>query len=235
MMNVGLDHRRVDPQLGAVLQAERDRRLDHEVVDGLECRRRQPVEAAVERIMLGYPVTVEIRELTQRHAIGNPFAQLAIIPVLEPHQNQRAQHLSRRQAATAAAGLLQTAAEIALHPLDHVIVVVKECGYRLQQRLQAHALPHQFHIRKADLPRHRPCHGSALPALRCARALALQRLDVARAGLHQQVLQGTPVAHSAAHLAMLPPPAYVSNIHRTTAASGSLTMSAAGRSAVRRT
>jgi len=57
-------------------------RLDHEVVDGLECRRRQPVEAAVERIMLGYPVTVEIRELTQRHAIGNPFAQLAIIPVL---------------------------------------------------------------------------------------------------------------------------------------------------------
>jgi len=82
MMNVGLDHRRVDPQLGAILQAERDRRLDHEVVDGLECRRRQPVEAAVERIMLGYPVTVEIRELTQRHAIGNPFAQLAIIPVL---------------------------------------------------------------------------------------------------------------------------------------------------------
>src|SRR5258708_8883619 len=41
----------------------------------------------------------------------------------------------------------------------------------------------------------------ALLALHCARPLALQRLDVARPGLHQQVLQGTPVVDSAAHLA----------------------------------
>src|SRR5258708_18142304 len=39
----------------------------------------------------------------------------------------------------------------------------------------------------------------ALLALHCARPLALQRLDVARPGLHQQVLQGTPVVDSAAH------------------------------------
>src|SRR5258708_8503373 len=41
----------------------------------------------------------------------------------------------------------------------------------------------------------------ALLALHCARPLALQRLDVARPGLHQQVLQGTPVVDSPAHLA----------------------------------
>jgi len=203
MMNVGLDHRGVDPQLGAVLQAKRHRRLNHQIIDGFERCRRQPVEAAVEGVMLGHRIAVEIGELTQRQAVGDPLAQLAIIPVLEAHQHQRAQHLRRRQAATAASGLLQTAHQIAPHPLDHLMLAVEETGNRLQQRLQAQALPNQFDIRKADLPRRRPCHGSALLvvlALRCARPRALQRFDIARAGLHQQVLEGMPVADGAAHL-----------------------------------
>src|ERR1700720_3719164 len=48
MMNIGLRHRSVDPQLAAVLQTELHGGFDDEVVDGLECRRCQPVEAAVE-------------------------------------------------------------------------------------------------------------------------------------------------------------------------------------------
>jgi hypothetical protein len=201
MMNVGLHHRGVDPQPGAILQAERHRRPNQEVIDGLERRRRQPIEAAVERIMLGYRIAVEIGELTQRQAVGDPFPQLAIVPVLDPHQDQRAQHLSRRQAAPATCGLLQAAHEIAPHPLDHLVLFVEETGNRLQQRLHAHALPYQFDIRKTDLPRRRSRHGSALLVLRCARPRALQRLDIARAGLHQQVLQGTPVIDATAHLA----------------------------------
>jgi hypothetical protein len=53
MMNVGLHHRGVDPPLAAVLQAELHGGFDDEAVDGLERRRCQPVEAAVEGVMLG--------------------------------------------------------------------------------------------------------------------------------------------------------------------------------------
>src|SRR5260221_14680929 len=68
------------------------------------------------------------------------------------------------------------------------MLAVKELRNRLQQRLQAHALPHQLDIRKADLPRRRSRHGSTLLALRCADPRALQSLDIAWASLHQQVL-----------------------------------------------
>ena len=127
-------------------------------------------------------------ELAQHQSVGDSFAQLAIIPVLDAHQNQRAQHLWRRQAVAALARLFQTAHEIAPHLLDHLMLAVKELRNGFQQRLQAPALPHQFDIREADLPRRRSRHRSALRTLRCARALALQRLDIARPGLHQQAL-----------------------------------------------
>ena len=88
MMNVGLDHRGVDTQLSAVLQTEPDRGLNHQIIDGFERLRRQPIEAAVEGVMFGHRIAVEIGELTQRHTVGDPFAQFAIIPVLHPHQSQ---------------------------------------------------------------------------------------------------------------------------------------------------
>jgi hypothetical protein len=69
--------------------------------------------AAVERVMLEHRTAVEIGELKQRHTVGDPFAPLAIIRVLDAHQNQRAQHLRRRQSAAALARLLQAAHEIA--------------------------------------------------------------------------------------------------------------------------
>jgi hypothetical protein len=101
---------------------------------------------------------VEVGELTQRQSIRNAFAQLAIVPVLEPHQNQRPQDLCRRQSVTTAARLFEATHQIAPDALDDVPLVVEKTGYRLQQRLQPHALitlPHQLPIGKADLSRRR--------------------------------------------------------------------------------
>jgi hypothetical protein len=49
MMDVGLHHRGVDPQLPTVLQSELDRRPNHQVVDGFERLRRQSDKAALNR------------------------------------------------------------------------------------------------------------------------------------------------------------------------------------------
>ena len=57
----------------------------------------QSDKAALERVLLGHRLAIEIGEPSQRDAIGNPFAQFAIIPVLDPHENQRAQDLPCRE------------------------------------------------------------------------------------------------------------------------------------------
>jgi hypothetical protein len=93
--------------------------------------------------MFGDRIGVEIGELTQRHTVGDPFAQFAIIPVLDAHQHQRVQHLRRRHSAPPFVRVLQTAHEIAPHPLDHAMLAVKELRDGCGHRLHAHALPHQ--------------------------------------------------------------------------------------------
>ena len=140
------------------LQSELDRRPNHQVVDCFQRLWRQTDEAALEGIVFRDRRAVEVSELTQRQSIRNAFAQLAIVPVLEPHQNQRAQDLRRRQSVTTAAGLLQAPHQIAPDTLDDVPLVVEKSGDRFQQRLQPHApitLPHQLPIGKADLSRRR--------------------------------------------------------------------------------
>src|SRR5258707_11282256 len=91
-------------------KSELDRRPNHQVVDGFERLRRQSDEAALKRVVFGHRRAIEVGELTQRQSIGDPLTQLAIVPVLEPHQNQRAQDLSRRQSAATTSGLLQARA-----------------------------------------------------------------------------------------------------------------------------
>ncbi len=59
MMNIGLNHRGIDPQLGAILQAKRDRGLNDHVIDSFERLRRQPIEAALEGVMFGHRIAVE--------------------------------------------------------------------------------------------------------------------------------------------------------------------------------
>jgi hypothetical protein len=47
-------------------------------------------EAALECVVLGNAVAVDIGEQAQRQSIGDWLAQFVIIPVLRAHQNQRA-------------------------------------------------------------------------------------------------------------------------------------------------
>jgi hypothetical protein len=56
--------------------------------------------------------------------------------------------------------LFEAAHQITPYPLDQRRLVIKKIADRLQQRLKPHALPQQFEIGKAHLPRHRPRHGS---------------------------------------------------------------------------
>ena len=123
--------------------------------------------------MLGYRPAVEAGELAQRQSIGDPFAQLAIVPVLDAHENQRAQDLLRRQTAATTARLLQAADQVAPHPLNHRMLIVEEIGNGLQQRLQTDALSHQFPIGKTDLPCRCSRHRSALSASSSASRLSL--------------------------------------------------------------
>ena len=56
----------------------------------------QTNEAALEGVVLGHRRAGEVGKLTQRQSIRDALTQLAIVPVLKPHQNQRAQNLRRR-------------------------------------------------------------------------------------------------------------------------------------------
>ena len=93
MMDVGLHDGGVDTQRLAILQPECDRRLHRRLIDGHKRLRPQPHERPLERIVLGHRLAVEFRGSAQRVAVGDQFAQFAIIPVLDAHPQQRAQHL----------------------------------------------------------------------------------------------------------------------------------------------
>jgi hypothetical protein len=53
---------------------------------------------------------------------------------------------------------------LAAHPLDRRRLLIEKITDHLQQRLKPHALPQQFEIGKAHLPRRRSRHGSTQPA-----------------------------------------------------------------------
>lgn len=88
MMNVSLHHRGVDPQLRTIFQLQIHGRRHHQVVDRPQRCRRQPNEGAVEGLVSRHRPAVEAGELAQRAAVGDPFAQLAIVPTLDSHQDQ---------------------------------------------------------------------------------------------------------------------------------------------------
>jgi hypothetical protein len=72
--------------------------------------------------------------------------------------------------------------------------------YRCKRRIQMHSLVHQRDVYQSHRPVSRSHRFLFPPTLRCACPHVLQRLDVARASLHQQVVQGTAVLHRALHL-----------------------------------
>ena len=151
MMNIRLDDRGVDPQLRAILQAEGNRHADDRVIDGLQRRGGQPVDGAVERVVLGDPLTVERGEVPQRVAIRNPFAQFPIIPVLHAHQDQRTEHLWSRQSRPSGRRLLQTPNQIVPHPLHNGAMLVEEIRDRFEGGLEADTLFDELQIGETDL------------------------------------------------------------------------------------
>jgi len=95
MMNVRLDHGGIDPQLRAVLEAEIDCGVDDRVIDGLKRVGGNPVEGSVKRVVFRHPLAIELGEGPQRVPVRDPFAQLAIVPVLHAHQDHRPEDAGR--------------------------------------------------------------------------------------------------------------------------------------------
>src|ERR1039457_5691060 len=143
-MDVGFHHRGVDAQLLAVFQAELDRTLDHGLVDGLHGGRGEPVEGAVEGVVLGYAMAVEVGKAAPGIAIVDAFAQLAIVPVFDAHEDERAQGLRGGDAAASGFGVLQSASQILAHLLDRRGMVVQESDDTLQERVEVDALVSPF-------------------------------------------------------------------------------------------
>src|SRR3974390_3162565 len=203
MMNIGLHYGGVAPQLRTILQPKLHRCPNDQVINGFESLRRKANEAALKGVVLGHRSAVEVGELAQRQSIGDTFAQLAIVPVLQPHQNQRAEDLARRQSAAPTPGLLKSSHQIESDILDDLLVLVEKGGDGCKLWLEAYALLavlHQFPVGKTELSRRRSRHRSALLDLRRFRPLPLQRFEVSRRGLLQQLLQGAPFVQSAPHL-----------------------------------
>src|SRR5262252_1053252 len=88
MMNIGLHHRGISPELLAIFQFHFNSRLNDQIVDDFECLRCQAVEGLIERLMLRYWPAVEISELAKRDSVGDPLTQLTQVPVLYPLENQ---------------------------------------------------------------------------------------------------------------------------------------------------
>ncbi len=151
VMDVGFHHRGVDAQLLAVFQAELDRTLDYGLVDGLHGGRGEPVEGAVEGVVLGYAMAVEVGKAAPGIAIVDAFAQLAIVPVFDAHEDERAQGLRGGDAAASGVGVLQSARQILAHLLDQRGMVVQESDDTLQERVEVDALVSQFEIGEAEL------------------------------------------------------------------------------------
>ena len=150
--------------------------------------------------MLGHRPAIEVRELAQGVAVGDPFAQFAILPVLDPHEDQGTQHLRRCQSVATGRRILQTSFQITSYRLDHLFVVVQKIGDILQQRLQHDARLPQLPIGETDLRLRSPRHFSVLCFFRGFVPLPFQSFDITWCGLVEQILQSTPVFQTTAYL-----------------------------------
>src|SRR3990167_4557365 len=164
-MDVRLHHGGVDAELGAVLEAERDRGLDHGVVEGAHRGGREAGEGAVERVVPGHRLAVEGREAAQRVAVGDALAQFTEIPGLHPLEHEGPEDLGGAQAVAPRSGALEPADQIVVDERHELRVLVEEVGEGVQGRLQREPVGLQFEIGEGEGPGPRP-HWLARP--RCA-------------------------------------------------------------------
>jgi hypothetical protein len=97
----------------AILQSKLDRRPYHQLIDHLSVCGVSWLKPRWNGIVPRHASGMEIRELTQREAIGDPFAKLTIVPIFYPHQHQRSQDLLRRLAASTGSRIFQITFQIA--------------------------------------------------------------------------------------------------------------------------
>jgi len=130
----------IHAQLLAIFQTELDSGLHYRPVDGLHGGWGEAVESAVEGIVLGHELAIEVRKGAQGIAVLDAFAPLAIVPVLDAHEHERAPGLRRGNPVAAGVGVLQPAHPILAHWLDQCGWVVQEDGDALPRRVEVDAL-----------------------------------------------------------------------------------------------
>ena len=162
MVDVGFDHRGVDPQFLTVLQAQGHRGSDQSFVDGFQGPGGQPVKRAVEGVMLGDGLRKKMGKAPQRIPVGDTLAQFPQIPVFHPLQRQRTQHLGGRQSTATRGGVLQTPLQIPADPFYQFLMVGEEIGDGLQEGVQLYPLLEDFQIGKTELRLGGSAHGFSL-------------------------------------------------------------------------
>jgi hypothetical protein len=95
---------------------------------------------AVKGIVFGHGMAVKVGKAAQRVAVIDAFAQLAVIPVLDAHENQRAQSLRGGDAVAPGGRLLQTAHQIQADFLDQGGMLIEEFGDTAQGGVELNAL-----------------------------------------------------------------------------------------------
>ena len=125
-MNVGFHYRGVDTEFLAVFQTELDGSLDHGLIDGLHRGRGESVEGAIEGVVLRDAMAVKLGKAAQRVAVVDTFAQFPIVPVFDAHEDERAQGLGGRDAATAGGGVFESALQILAHLIDQLGMLAEE-------------------------------------------------------------------------------------------------------------
>ncbi len=150
-MNVRFDDRGIDAELLAIFESAVDRRPHHCIVEDFERLWRKAIEGSVEGIVFGDGLAVESREPAQRVPVSDALAQFAIIPVLDPHESQRAEYLLGSEPASPCRGFLELALEIATHTFDELRMLIDEVRDGLQDGLELDALAHELEVGEADL------------------------------------------------------------------------------------
>jgi hypothetical protein len=101
--------------------------------------------------VLGHAPAVEVGKAAQGIAVVDAFAQLAIVPVLDAHQDEGAQGLGGGDPVASGVGVLQSPRQILAHLLDQRGMVVQESEDALQERVEVEALVSQFEIGETEL------------------------------------------------------------------------------------
>lgn len=158
MMDIGFGNRRIDAQSLAVLHSQIDGSFKDQVIDGLYGFGVKFIKGPIECVVLGYAPAIKTTESAQRVSIGNPLAQVPIVTVLNPHENQGAHHLRRGHARAPHVGFFQTPLEIFSNQLYDLWMIVEDLGDPLENRVDIDPLSDKLQISEADLRLGESCH-----------------------------------------------------------------------------